>query len=46
MSVDDANGDTGDEDLQWLVTLALDGIWSSVTEVGSSCYTECYTVLH
>ena len=27
MSVDDANGDTVDEDLQWLVTLALDGIW-------------------
>ena len=21
-------------DVQWLVTLALDGIWSSVTEVG------------
>ena len=40
MNVDDANGDTGDEDLQWLVTLALDGIWSSVTEVGPTCPTQ------
>ena len=35
----DKNGDTSadDDDVQWLVTLALDGIWSSVTEVGPWC---------
>ena len=39
MGLADKNGDTSadDDDVQWLVTLALDGIWSSVTEVGPWC---------
>ena len=28
------SGENKNADVQWLVTLALDGIWPSVTEVG------------